>query len=203
MQHALEADRAEHYRPLLLLDEPTDGVDMATEDALLTALPAVTAGRITILISHRAEVLARCHRAIDLPAAARPALRAAAGSPRPAPQEGGRVAMLAEAAAHPATPRLRRVAEPGVACGGACVRPAPSVDGSPSPHCSAPEPSAAGWRSPRPPPGPPLWANSAPTPARLPPPKSNSSLACAIISTPRPIRQTRSARSRPARPRTR
>jgi hypothetical protein len=104
MQHALEADRAEHYRPLLLLDEPTDGVDMATEDALLTALPAVTAGRITILISHRAEVLARCHRAIDLPAAARPALRAAAGSPRPAPQKGGRVAMLAKPPPTPPPP---------------------------------------------------------------------------------------------------
>ena len=34
-------------RPLLLLDEPTEGVDADTEDALLAALPAVTAGRTT------------------------------------------------------------------------------------------------------------------------------------------------------------
>jgi len=55
-------------RPLLLLDEPTEGVDTATEDAILAALPAITAGRTTVLVSHRAEVLARCDRVLDLPA---------------------------------------------------------------------------------------------------------------------------------------
>jgi ATP-binding cassette subfamily C protein CydCD len=95
-------------RPLLLLDEPTEGVDVATEDALLTALPVVTAGRTTILISHRAEVLARCHRVIDLPAAARPALEAATGSPRPAPPEGGRVAMLGSPPPTPPPPAPTR-----------------------------------------------------------------------------------------------
>ncbi|NMH97522.1 thiol reductant ABC exporter subunit CydD [Pseudonocardia acidicola] len=53
-------------RPLLLLDEPTEGVDADTEAAILSALPAVTAGRTTVLVSHRPEVLARCDRVIDL-----------------------------------------------------------------------------------------------------------------------------------------
>ncbi len=54
-------------RSLLLLDEPTEGVDAATATAILAALPAVTAGRTTLLVSHRAEVLAACDHVVDLP----------------------------------------------------------------------------------------------------------------------------------------
>ena len=72
------------------------------------ALPAVTAGRTTILISHRAEVLARCDRVIELPAPARPAVRAATGSPRPAPQERGRAAVLGSPRPTPSPPAPMR-----------------------------------------------------------------------------------------------
>ena len=54
-------------RPLLLLDEPTEGVDADTEDALLAALPAALAGRSAIVVSHRPAVLAVCDRVVDLP----------------------------------------------------------------------------------------------------------------------------------------
>ncbi|MEK6439049.1 thiol reductant ABC exporter subunit CydD [Pseudonocardia sp. T1-2H] len=53
-------------RPLLLLDEPTEGVDPQTEAAIGDALAAVTAGRTTVLVSHRPELLARCDRIVAL-----------------------------------------------------------------------------------------------------------------------------------------
>ena len=53
-------------RPLLLLDEPTEGVDADTESALLTALPDALAGRSAIVVSHRPVVLAACDRVVDL-----------------------------------------------------------------------------------------------------------------------------------------
>ncbi|MFC4950756.1 thiol reductant ABC exporter subunit CydD [Pseudonocardia sp. GCM10023141] len=74
-------------RPLLLLDEPTDGVDAETEEVILAALPGITAGRTTVLVSHRPEVLARCDRVVDLPGAT--ATAPAQGDNRPA---GTRVA---------------------------------------------------------------------------------------------------------------
>ena len=55
-------------RPLLLLDEPTEGVDAATAEELLAALPRITAGRTTLLVSHRPEVLARCDRVLAVAA---------------------------------------------------------------------------------------------------------------------------------------
>ncbi|MFR9802439.1 thiol reductant ABC exporter subunit CydD [Pseudonocardia sp. RS010] len=64
LARALLADR-----PLLLLDEPTEGVDARTEAEIGDALPVVTAGRTTVLVSHRPEVLARCDRIVALPGA--------------------------------------------------------------------------------------------------------------------------------------
>jgi ATP-binding cassette subfamily C protein CydCD len=59
-------------RPLLLLDEPTEGVDAATEAAILASLPTVAAGRTVVLVSHRPDTLARCDRVVELAALAVP-----------------------------------------------------------------------------------------------------------------------------------
>ncbi|HLU54813.1 MAG TPA: thiol reductant ABC exporter subunit CydD [Pseudonocardia sp.] len=86
-------------RPLLLLDEPTEGVDAATEAAIVDALPRVLAGRTAVIVSHRDAVLVHCDRVLDLtpvptrrqPDDARPAdaepvtVRAAAPASPPAP----------------------------------------------------------------------------------------------------------------------
>ncbi|MEQ4207975.1 thiol reductant ABC exporter subunit CydD [Actinopolymorpha sp. B17G11] len=52
--------------PLLLLDEPTEGVDPETETALLQALPAVLTGRTVILVTHRPGLLRLCHHVVRL-----------------------------------------------------------------------------------------------------------------------------------------
>ncbi len=53
-------------RPLLLLDEPTEGVDAATEAAIGDGLAEIAAGRTVVLVSHRPELLARCDRVVTL-----------------------------------------------------------------------------------------------------------------------------------------
>ncbi|MFD4193376.1 thiol reductant ABC exporter subunit CydD [Amycolatopsis thermoflava] len=53
-------------RPLLLLDEPTEGVDADTENAILDRLPAMLAGRTAVIVSHREAVLRACDRVIEL-----------------------------------------------------------------------------------------------------------------------------------------
>ncbi|SEC62467.1 ATP-binding cassette, subfamily C, CydCD [Amycolatopsis tolypomycina] len=75
-------------RPLILLDEPTEGVDAETEAAILERLPKVLAGRTAVVVSHHPAVLARCDRVVALggsapvsaaapSVASRPAVRAA------------------------------------------------------------------------------------------------------------------------------
>lgn len=59
--------------PLLLLDEPTEGVDPATERDLLDTLPAAFAGRSVVLVTHRPALLALCDRVIELAPAKVPA----------------------------------------------------------------------------------------------------------------------------------
>jgi ABC-type transport system involved in cytochrome bd biosynthesis fused ATPase/permease subunit len=59
-------------RPLLLLDEPTEGVDADTEDAIVAALPAAFAGRTVVVASHRPTVLRHCDRVLALAAPAVP-----------------------------------------------------------------------------------------------------------------------------------
>lgn len=46
-------------RPILLLDEPTEGLDAATAQSMLGALETLTRGRTVVLISHRLGGLAR------------------------------------------------------------------------------------------------------------------------------------------------
>ncbi|MGW5740476.1 thiol reductant ABC exporter subunit CydD [Amycolatopsis sp. NPDC003861] len=53
-------------RPLILLDEPTEGVDAETEAAIVERLPKVLAGRTAVIVSHHPAVLARCDRVISL-----------------------------------------------------------------------------------------------------------------------------------------
>jgi ATP-binding cassette, subfamily C, bacterial CydC len=45
-------------RPILVLDEPTEGLDAATAHSLLSALDSLMQGRTVILITHRLEGLA-------------------------------------------------------------------------------------------------------------------------------------------------
>jgi ATP-binding cassette, subfamily C, bacterial CydD len=51
---------------LLLLDEPTEGVDPETEAALLGALPRVLAGRTVVVVTHRPGLLQLCHHVVRL-----------------------------------------------------------------------------------------------------------------------------------------
>jgi ATP-binding cassette, subfamily C, bacterial CydD len=52
--------------PLLLLDEPTEGVDPDTEHDLLNSLPAAFAGRTVVLVTHRTALLGLCDQVIEL-----------------------------------------------------------------------------------------------------------------------------------------
>ncbi len=46
--------------PILILDEPTSSVDIATEAAILEAMDKLMEGRTTFMIAHRRETLERC-----------------------------------------------------------------------------------------------------------------------------------------------
>ncbi|GAB3274972.1 ABC transporter ATP-binding protein [Kineosporia babensis] len=55
--------------PVLVLHDPTTAVDSVTEHAIASRLPAVRAGRSTLLIASAPALLAACDRVVDLPAA--------------------------------------------------------------------------------------------------------------------------------------
>jgi len=52
--------------PVLLLDEPTEGLDAETERAVLAALEPAMLGRTVITISHRPAPLAAMDRVVRL-----------------------------------------------------------------------------------------------------------------------------------------
>ncbi|MFD2419900.1 thiol reductant ABC exporter subunit CydD [Amycolatopsis pigmentata] len=58
-------------RPLLLLDEPTEGVDAETEVAIVERLPAILDGKTAVIVTHREAVLDACDRVVSLVAADR------------------------------------------------------------------------------------------------------------------------------------
>jgi ABC-type multidrug transport system fused ATPase/permease subunit len=55
-------------RPVLLLDEPTEHLDLATADALATELLTAAAGRTTLLVTHRIATLGEVDEIIVLDA---------------------------------------------------------------------------------------------------------------------------------------
>jgi ABC-type bacteriocin/lantibiotic exporter with double-glycine peptidase domain len=52
--------------PVLLLDEPTEGLDAAARARVLEALDRVRHERSLIVVTHRPEVAARADRVIEL-----------------------------------------------------------------------------------------------------------------------------------------
>jgi ATP-binding cassette subfamily B protein len=50
--------------PLLILDEPTSSVDMATDANIMKALRRLMRGRTTFLIAHRASTLEHCDEVV-------------------------------------------------------------------------------------------------------------------------------------------
>ncbi len=52
--------------PVLLLDEPTAGLDAASQERVLSALAALRGRRTVILVTHRPEPLALADRVVRL-----------------------------------------------------------------------------------------------------------------------------------------
>ena len=52
--------------PILVLDEPTSSVDMATETGIMEAMERLMAGRTTLMIAHRTSTLEICDARIEL-----------------------------------------------------------------------------------------------------------------------------------------
>ncbi|MDT0378910.1 thiol reductant ABC exporter subunit CydD [Streptomyces sp. DSM 42041] len=55
-------------RPILLLDEPTAALDLATEESVAAAIGRLTRGRTTLLVAHRPALLPLADRVVVLPA---------------------------------------------------------------------------------------------------------------------------------------
>ncbi|WP_318370740.1 heme ABC transporter ATP-binding protein/permease CydC [Enterobacter sp.] len=53
-----------HDAPLLLLDEPTEGLDATTESQILDLLHRVTQGKTVMMVTHRLRGLSRCDQII-------------------------------------------------------------------------------------------------------------------------------------------
>jgi ATP-binding cassette subfamily C protein CydCD len=96
-------------RPLLLLDEPTEGVDADTEDAIVAALPAAFAGRTVVVVTHRPAVLRHCDHLLELPA---PTV-APAPDAAPVPAAPAGPALPGPTGPHPTGPRSVTTAVPG------------------------------------------------------------------------------------------
>ncbi|GAA4542217.1 thiol reductant ABC exporter subunit CydD [Pseudonocardia xishanensis] len=75
-------------RPLLLLDEPTEGVDADTEAAIGASLEEIATGRTVLVVSHRSDVLGRCDRVVALSASDRTELPEECGGVSPPAGDG-------------------------------------------------------------------------------------------------------------------
>lgn len=53
-------------RPVLLLDEPTSQVDLASEAAIIEAIPSAALGRTVVTVSHRAGALLAADRVVEV-----------------------------------------------------------------------------------------------------------------------------------------
>ena len=51
-------------RPILLLDEPTSQVDLASESAIVEAIGRISEGRTVVTVSHRAGALVSADRTV-------------------------------------------------------------------------------------------------------------------------------------------
>ncbi len=52
--------------PILILDEPTSSVDLATESVIMEALERLMQGRTTFMIAHRASTLSKCDVLLEI-----------------------------------------------------------------------------------------------------------------------------------------
>lgn len=52
--------------PIVVLDEPTTGLDARSRRAVLSSLGALTAGRTVLVVAHHDELLADCHRIVRI-----------------------------------------------------------------------------------------------------------------------------------------
>jgi ATP-binding cassette, subfamily B, bacterial len=52
--------------PILILDEPTSSVDVATESSIMAAMRRLMGGRTTVMIAHRLATLEGCHLRLQL-----------------------------------------------------------------------------------------------------------------------------------------
>ncbi|OIV38477.1 ABC transporter [Mangrovactinospora gilvigrisea] len=75
-------------RPLVLLDEPTAGLDAESEAAVVAAVGRLSAGRTVLFVVHRSAMLAVADRVLRLTAGAVPPLPIAPGAPRGAIPQG-------------------------------------------------------------------------------------------------------------------
>ena len=55
--------------PILILDEPTEGLDARSEDLVVAAMERLMRGRTTLLITHRLRPLRNLDRVVNLPVA--------------------------------------------------------------------------------------------------------------------------------------
>jgi ATP-binding cassette, subfamily B, bacterial len=105
--------------PILVLDEPTTGLDEATEDELLDGLRTLMRGRTTILATHSPRLARSADRVVRLEHGRTAALPRPAAARRPAPDPPPRTAsphapgppprVARSRAADPAFPQLERL----------------------------------------------------------------------------------------------
>jgi ATP-binding cassette, subfamily C, bacterial CydC len=69
--------------PILILDEPTEGLDARSEDLVVAAMERLMRGRTTLLITHRPRPLRNLDRVVTLPFPVAPEAVGPAGSRPP------------------------------------------------------------------------------------------------------------------------